>query len=126
MAQNGSRSYTSIVWGGFSSMGMLNGHQLLSGNSAERWVSAGGYSTINLWFVVGNMDLAAKNFDQVLVLVSKRQLACIRICNEIFVRFSSIQIRLFENHDTESFHAIEITYVWVTEANTTRYSHILF
>lgn len=55
------------------------------------------------------MDLAAKNFDQVLVLVSKRQLACIRICNEIFVRFSSILIRLFENHDTESFHAIEIT-----------------
>lgn len=57
------------------------------------------------------MDLAAKNFNQVLVLVSKRQLACIRICIEIFVRFSSILIRLFENHDTESFHAIEITYV---------------
>lgn len=27
-------------------MGMLNGHELLSGNSAERWVIAGGNSTI--------------------------------------------------------------------------------
>lgn len=65
--------------------------------------------SIDPCLVVGNMDLTAKHFDQVLVHVIKRRLACFRICNEIFVSRFSILVRIFQNYKTESFHAIEIT-----------------